>query len=157
MFIRWAIGKSAQFGLHTDYRMLWKVLHQFCFITCGYYGTAGIFLLIDVLFYSKTLLLFIIYFNYWAITTIFAGSVAVFNMILKKLLHIHMQSIRLYVFYLWLSQYQLSFYHLLIMLFLKLYIFKCWFIIHLLQDEQDIVKWVVYTFFTNYYHFFYYR
>jgi hypothetical protein len=56
----------------------------------------------------------------------------------------------------WLSQYALTFFHLLITHFLKHYLFMCGVIIHALHNEQDIVKWVVYTLFTDNNTFFYY-
>jgi hypothetical protein len=75
------VGKSAQFGLHTDYRMLWKALLLFCPITCCHYGYAGVFLIHDARHYLNMLLLFIFINSFRAITTCFAGCIGFFNTI----------------------------------------------------------------------------
>lgn len=76
-----AVGKSAQFGLHTDYRMPWKDQPLCGLITCSYNGYAGVFLIHDAHPCLNMHQAYISFNYFWAITTFFAGSIGYFNMI----------------------------------------------------------------------------
>lgn len=63
--------------------------------------TAGVFLILRWHLYLNILNLIIINDFFRTFTTVFAGSIGVFNMILKKLLHILHVVNRLFIFNMW--------------------------------------------------------
>ena len=136
-----AIGKSAQFGLHTWLADAMEgptpvsaLIHAATMVT------AGVFLLIRCSFlfeYTPTLLLFIALIG--SLTAFFAGLMGLFQFDIKKIIAFSTCSQLGYmILACGLSNYIFAFYHLITHAFFKALLFLCsGSIIHCVSDEQD--------------------
>lgn len=135
---------SIRFNI-LGYLMLWRSNACFCFNSRSDNVTAGVFFnskMFSYYEYSEITLTFILF---WVQHSVICFYTALYQNDIKRVIaYSHVVNLVIMMIACGLSSYDYAMYHLLITLFLKHFIFKCWFRIHALADDKICVKWVAY-------------